>query len=46
MTLLLSSNREIEGKVYKALVKEKETAQNEYNQAVSQGQTAAQVSSR
>jgi len=45
-TAFISSfQMEIEGKVYKALVKEKETAQNEYNQAVSQGQTAAQVSS-
>jgi len=36
---------EVEGKVYEALVKEKAAAQQEYNNAVSAGQTAAQVSS-
>lgn len=44
--LFLCHIREIEGKVYKALVKEKEKAQDEYDKAVSLGQTAAQVSSR
>jgi len=36
---------EIDGIAYEALVKEKQKAQTEYDQAISQGQAAAQVSS-
>ena len=38
--------REIDGKVYKASVKEKEKAQTEYQNAVDSGQSAAQVTTR
>lgn len=40
-----SNYREIDGIAYEALVKEKQKAQTEYDQAISQGQAAAQVSS-
>ncbi|KAJ9587868.1 hypothetical protein L9F63_018702, partial [Diploptera punctata] len=36
-------NMEVDGKVYEAYVKEKEEAQKDYDNAVKQGQTAAQV---
>ena len=35
--------REVDGKVYEAYVKEKEQAQQDYNNAVNNSQTAAQV---
>ncbi len=38
--------REIDGKVYKASVKEKEKAQTEYQSAVDAGQSAAQVTTK
>lgn len=44
--VFITSFRETEGQVYKALVKEKEEAQNEYNKAVSTGRTAGLVSNR
>ena len=44
--ILQSHNREIDGQVYKASVKEKEKAQAEYQSAVDAGQSAAQVSTR
>ncbi len=39
-------NREIDGKEYRASVKEKEKAQEEYQSAVDMGQSAAQVTAK
>ena len=44
-TKFCGTSREINGTSYTATVKEKEAAQKEYDTAVSQGQSAAQVAS-